>query len=124
MNTECGLGQLDVSPPQIFRTPVRYVAAQHIAAFAQSRPVPPGLHLSTTADERNRKHLLPRVRRIVRLLASSAAVGVRPGWQSSPATVSAFGTCSGSFPALPQRGSRTAGAWPVPWPAARRYDRG
>src|SRR3989449_270003 len=38
-----GLGELHVSTPEFFRTPVRHVAAQHITALAEPRPLSPAV---------------------------------------------------------------------------------
>src|SRR2546426_12074322 len=38
-----GLGELQVSTPEFFRTPVRHVAAQHITALAEPRPLSPAV---------------------------------------------------------------------------------
>src|SRR5437879_3821446 len=38
-----GRGELHVSTPEFFRTPVRHVAAQHITALAEPRPLSPAV---------------------------------------------------------------------------------
>ena len=45
MKRRLSLGQLDVSPPQFFRIPIRHVAARHLATLTQARPLAPGFQL-------------------------------------------------------------------------------
>src|SRR2546422_3664586 len=57
-----GLGELHVSAPEFFRTPVRHVAAQHITALAEPRPLSPAVRSEEhTSELQSRLHLVCRL---------------------------------------------------------------